>query len=161
MATDCSISYRSPTKEEYPEVLKAFTEYFINNEPGYKSLGGCPDGLPKCLEERYTNFLRDGVSVIAYDDKEQVIAGVMISILMTREKDGMSEKPTYEELCSKLNEKAGKINVVCNDSIHASDFYASHPEFQKTLDLFAIGVNEKYQRKGIATKLVQESIKVK
>lgn len=60
-----------------------------------------------------------------------------------------------------LNEKHAKVNVICNDSIHSSDFFQSQKQAQKCVDLFAVGIHENYQRRGMATKLVQESIKVR
>ena len=50
--------------------------------------------------------------------------------------------------------------MVCNDAVHASDFFEKFVECNKYLDLCAIGVHEKYQRKGIATKLMLKSMKV-
>ena len=77
-----------------------------------------------------------------------------------RENDAKASKPTYNELKEKLNDKHAKINVLCNETVHSSDFFESFSECNKFIDLFAIGVHEKYQRKGIASKLVMESMKV-
>ena len=71
----------------------------------------------------------------------------------------MTPKPTFDDLKEKFNEKHAKIEVLCNDAIHPSDFFESFKDCNKYLDLFAIGIHEKYQRKGIASKLVLESIK--
>ena len=83
----------------------------------------------------------------------------MVSCIENREQD--CQKPTFQDLKSQMNEKHAMINVVCNDSIHSSDFFQAHPECNRYLDLFAVGVHEKYQRRGIASKLVEKSIEVR
>ena len=72
----------------------------------------------------------------------------------------MAPKPTFDDLKEKFNEKHAKIEVLCNDAIHPSDFFESFKDSNKFVDINAIGVHEKYQRKGIASKLVLESMKV-
>ena len=72
----------------------------------------------------------------------------------------MTPKPTFDDLKEKFNEKHAKIEVLCNDAIHPSDFFESFKDSNKFVDINAIGVHEKYQRKGIASKLVLESMKV-
>ena len=72
----------------------------------------------------------------------------------------MTPKPTFDDLKEKFNEKHAKIEVLCNDAIHPSDFFELFKDSNKFVDINAIGVHEKYQRKGIASKLVLESMKV-
>ena len=62
-----------------------FTKTTDIEEPGIKSRGGYPNGLPSSLQKRYTEFLVDNVSVIAQDEsKNNKIVGVMVSTLVTR-----------------------------------------------------------------------------
>ena len=129
----------------------------VLDEPGLSARGGYPDGLPKDIEAKYAKFLLDDVSVIALDG--DLIVGVMVSCIENREHD--CKKPSFQDLKSQMNEKHAMINVVCNDSIHSSDFFEAHPECHRYLDLFAVGVHEKYQRRGIASKLVEKSIEVR
>ena len=56
-------------------------------------------------------------------------------------------KQFINQLKEKLNDKHAKINIVCNDAVHSSDFFAKFVQCNRFLDLFAIGVHEKYQRK--------------
>ena len=129
----------------------------VLDEPGLSARGGYPDGLPKDIAAKYAGFLLDDVSVIALDG--DLIVGVMVSCIENREHD--CKKPSFQDLKSGMNEKHAMINVVCNDSIHSSDFFQNHPECNRYLDLFAVGVHEKYQRRGIASKLVEKSIEVR
>ena len=154
-----NILFKVPEPSEYSKVLEAFEKYFIKHEPGLTSLGGYPDGLPPKILERYRRFLEEGVSVIAIDNTNDLICGTMVSVMLTRENESMTPKPTFEDLKERLNDKHAKINVLCNDTFHPSNFFESFKDYNKCLDLFAIGVHEKYQRKGIASKLVLESIK--
>jgi ribosomal protein S18 acetylase RimI-like enzyme len=103
--------------------------------------------------------LEEGVSVIAIDKTNDFICGAMLSMMFTRENDSMAPKPTFDDLKEKFNEKHAKIEVLCNDAIHPSDFFESFKDSNKFVDINAIGVHEKYQRKGIASKLVLESMK--
>ena len=171
-----NIRFEIPTQDKYPLVLTALHRYFIqrkcerdrwteifsNNyisildEPGLSARGGYPDGLPKDIEEKYAGFLKDDVSVIALDG--DLIVGVVVSCIEA--KGHSTRKPTYEQLKSEMNEKHAMINAVCNDSIHSSDFFAQHPDCHRYIDLFAVGVHENYQRRGIASKLVEKSIEV-
>ena len=79
-----NISFKVPEPSEYSKVLEAFEKYFIKHEPGLKSLGGYPDGLPAKILERYRNFLEEGVSVIAIDKTNDFICGAMLSMMFTR-----------------------------------------------------------------------------
>ena len=154
-----NISFRVPEPSEYPKVVEVFEEYFIKHEPGLTSLGGFPDGLPQKIQERYRSFLEEGVSVIAIDKTNDLICGAILSVMLTRENESMTPKPTFDDMKEKLNEKYAKLNVLCYDAIYPSDFFESFKDSNKFLDLYGIGVHEKYQRKGIASKLVLESMK--
>ena len=147
-----NISFKVPEPSEYSKVLEAFEDYFIKHEPGLTSLGGYPDGLSQENKE-YRTFLEEGVSVIAIDKTNDLICGTMLSMMFTRENDSMNPKPTFDYLKEKFSEKHAKIEVLCNDAIHPSDFFESFKDSNKFVDINAIGVHGNYQRKGIATKL--------
>ena len=127
-------------------------------EPGCKSRGGYPNGLPDSLYPRYERFLEDNVSVIAEDpSNDNLICGVMVSTIV-KKSAGDVPKPTYDEMLKELPETHAMINLVCDDSIHPSDFFQKFPQCQKIVDLFALGVHQDYKRRGIASALVQKSI---
>ena len=93
-----NILFKVPEPSEYSKVLEAFEKYFIKHEPGLTSLGGYPDGLPIKILERYRKFLEEGVSVIAIDKTNDLICGTMLSVMLTRENESMTSKPTFEDL---------------------------------------------------------------
>ena len=101
-----NILFKVPEPNEYSKVLEAFEKYFINHEPGLTSLGGYPDGLPPKILERYQRFLEEGVSVIAIDKSNELICGTMLSVMLTRENDSMTPKPTFEDLTGKSMSEA-------------------------------------------------------
>ena len=96
-----NILFKVPEPSEYSKVLEAFEKYFIKHEPGLTSLGGYPDGLPPKILERYRRFLEEGVSVIAIDKTNDLICGTMVSVMLTRENESMTSKPTFEDLTGK------------------------------------------------------------
>jgi len=111
--------------------------------------------------DSFRNQFKKGVKGKIVLTQGQILIDPISSIMwFFRENDANTTKPSYIELKEKLNDVHAKINVVCNDAVHSSDFFESFVECNRCLDLFAIGVHEKYQRKGIASKLMLESIKV-
>ena len=72
--------------------------FILLDEPGLTSLGGYPDGLSQESKDRYRSFLEEGVSVIAIDKTNELICGTMLSVMLTRENESMTSKPTFEDL---------------------------------------------------------------
>lgn len=58
---------------------------YIPEEPGIKSRGGYPNGLPAHLSQRYGKFLEDNVSIIVRDESNNnMICGIIVSTVVTR-----------------------------------------------------------------------------
>ena len=129
--------------------------WYVADEPGLSARGGYPNGLPEDIEAKYAEFLLDNVSVIALDG--DFVCGVMVSCIEKRSKM-VPTKPTFDQLKSEMNEKHALINLVCNDTIHCTDFFKQYPDIDQYLDLFAVGVHKNYRRMGIASALVEKSL---
>ena len=55
-----------------------------------------------------------------------------------RENDSMTPKPTFDDLKEKFNEKHAKIEVLCNDAIHPSDFFESFKDISGIQNQFIV-----------------------
>ena len=71
------------------------------------------------------------------------------------------EKPKYEQLLQIYEDEAFAIGtVLCNDAFDRNNFFKKFPKSQKIVDLFGLGVHEKYRKQGIAKKLFEKSMQV-
>ena len=64
---------RSPNSKEYPEILKLYFEYFLKDEPGSKSRGGYPLGIPLKVKDDIIKYLNEDLSLVAVDSTNDQI----------------------------------------------------------------------------------------
>ena len=75
---------RSPNATEYPEILKHYFEYFLKDEPGSKSRGGYPRGIPLKVKEDIIKHLNENLSLVAVDSTNDQICGFAINYCIPR-----------------------------------------------------------------------------
>lgn len=129
-------------------------------EPGFVALGAnYENGLAENLQNKYLNFLKDDVSFMAIDTATREICGVIFSGITTRQEHGLIPKMGFSELCHKYDIYHAKLDYVTQDNFYPSEYFQDFPNSDQCIELFAVGVSENYKRKGIATKLVNYSMK--
>ena len=75
---------RSPNSKEYPEILKQYFEYFLKDEPGSKSRGGYPRGIPLKVKDDIIKYLNEELSLVAVDSTNDQICGFAINYCIPR-----------------------------------------------------------------------------
>ena len=75
---------RSPNSKEYPEILKQYFEYFLQDEPGSKSRGGYPRGIPLKVKDDIIKHLNEELSLVAVDSTNDQICGFAINYCIPR-----------------------------------------------------------------------------
>ncbi len=69
-------------------------------------------------------------------------------------------KPTFESNRKFLPELHAMMEVICVDHFYPPDFFADFPQSRKVIELDSVAVHANYRKRGIATELMKQGIKV-
>ena len=138
---------RSPNSKEYPEILKLYFEYFLKDEPGSKSRGGYPRGIPLKVKDDIIKYLNEDLSLVAVDSTNDQICGFAINYCIPRYfKEGfkilfwifapffkdinyISSRNSYKKigiqdmLCKGYPKTYAMLMQVCQDSCPLDEFF--------------------------------------
>lgn len=139
-------------QQDHYNILKLMQETYYPDEPTCACLGINSNPL---LEERTRKFLREGLSLVARCKHDNCIVGACINCSIQRWDPDLTEKLA----CSAANPNVRSLLLFYAHVSRLGDLWGCY-DTSKIFEMAYIFVKHEHRRRGVCTKLVQESIKL-
>ena len=75
-------------------------------------------------------------------------------------RDEVEPKQSFETYCQDFPATQAAILSIFDEIMHSSDVFTANPDVTKIYDMFALATLPDYRGRGLATKMVQQALKV-
>eukprot|EP00095_Tigriopus_kingsejongensis_P008227 maker-scaffold591_size129331-snap-gene-0.16 protein:Tk08227 transcript:maker-scaffold591_size129331-snap-gene-0.16-mRNA-1 annotation:"arylalkylamine n-acetyltransferase 3" len=153
------ITYRlAQSPEDIQSSLDIFFDHFIPNEPMCVCLGGLAGREPSLLEQM-TEVLKEGVSLVAVDEKTGQTVGIRTGRLLDRAQGGQ-KTPSLEELRAIHSQKFAIISHALATTLSDWENFERHPDVKRIYSMFTLGIHKDWRGRGIAKELVRQAFQM-
>lgn len=140
------------------DAVDFYWKSFLKDEPSTVAFGGYSTRHPAMIAQ-VEEVISDGVSVIAIDpENDNKMIGFGLAHTVTRE--NVPAKLNYEDYAKTFPATHACIMDLFDDLMWPGDIFERYPGDSKIFDIFAVATHQNYRGKGLAKKLVEQSLEV-
>ncbi len=152
---ETGVKYQMIKPEKFQEAINLFNDQFLTYEPMSKAIQ-----VPKhntATDQTKHYYLEQGLSWCAVDEKSGKMVGISINCCESLA-DLPDVPPTFDEYVERgFSREWSSMLVLLDSALEIKSILIANQE-SRMYEVFAVSVHSDYKNKGIASKLVKQSL---